>query len=60
MCDIFSDKLHQIFVDQVDRKIQGFKYFGRNFDVLRSWLLVVTKVTAVSESLKLVLCFIAK
>ena len=60
MCDVISERLHQIFVEQTDRKIRGFKYFGRNFDVLRSKLTVVTKVSAVSKSLKLVSCFVAK
>ena len=57
MCDIFSDGLPQFLVYQVDRKIREFKYFGRKFDVLRSKLTVVTKVTVVSKSLKLVSCF---
>ena len=28
MCDIVSERLHLTFIDKVDWKLQGFKYFG--------------------------------
>ena len=57
MCDIFSNRSHHTFDDQADRKGRGFKYFGRNFDVLRLKLPVVTRVTIASNSFEVSIMF---
>lgn len=58
LADIFW-KNSLSFVDQVDRRRRGFKYVGHNFELLRFWLPVVTEVTLVSKSLRLLSYLVA-
>ena len=60
MCDIFSEIFEHAFVDKVGRKRRSFKNFGHDFGLLRSQLLVITKVSVVSKSFKYVTCFVAR